>query len=269
MSDVNDQGATQDSPAADSSTAENNQPEAAENNVNEVWDNQPKEDAKSKEETEEQPEKPEGEGEKPDDTESEEQPRGAAEERKQQLNTEIRDLVSRRNEIRSEVEKLNSQVYQPQSKDELVEQGLSETDAKVEALRQEIELGKFNEQMAETQLTLRTEAERVLQDFPMFDPKLDAEGKPTNPDYRPELAAQVDQILSSSLVLDPNTGQVIGSNVSPYQLYKSYADATKLGAIDGQVKGQQAAERQLASADPSSSATRTGKQDPLLALWSD
>lgn len=262
--DVNDQAVQQDTTAADSSPVENNQPEATED-VKDLWDDKPKDSPEAKAETEgDKPEPTEEEKpEEADETKPEEQPRGKADERKEQLNTEIRTLVAQRNSIRSEVEKLNAQVYQPQTKDELVEQGLTETDAKVEALRQEIELNKFNEQVSEAQLTLRSEAEGVLRDFPMFDPN-------NKEAFRPEIAAQVDHILASSLITDPNTGQVIGSNVSPYQLYKSFADTYQASSTEGQVKGQQAAQRQLSAVEAPSSATpnRATSKNSLLDLWS-
>lgn len=185
-----------------------------------------------------------------------------AEERKTQLNTEIRDLVSQRNALKSEVEKANAEVYQPASEAELTEQGLSATDAKVESLRQRIEIRDYNDRVADAQLTISSESERVLNDFPMFNPE--------NKDYDEELAGEAAQLLQSNLILDENTGQIIGSNVSPYQLYKTIARATGISAAKGQIKGQEDTEKMLANADTGSSTAPASKpKDPsgLEALW--
>lgn len=188
--------------------------------------------------------------------EAQEQPQGKAEERKQQLNTEIRDLISKRNDLRQQVEQMNSQVYQPASEQELQEQGFSPEMAAIEAMKQERELERYNNQVAEAQLTLSSEASRALQDFPQFDAE--------SPEYNPQLAAQVDELLGANIVTDPNTGQVIGSRVSPYKLYQSFANAMKVSAAQGQVDGQRSTERMLASADATGSAHKSEKTDAQL-----
>lgn len=199
-------------------------------------------------------EKPEGE--------SEDKPPRKAEERKNQLNTEIRDLVSQRNALRTEVEKANAEVYQPATEDELVQDGMSATDAKVEALRQSIEMKNYNDRVADAQLTLSSESERVLKDFTIFNAESD--------DYDKELATEAAELLEANLIYDQNTGQVIGSNVSPYQLYKTLARASGISVTKGQLKGQQDTETMLANADtPASVAPEKKKEDPLTALWSE
>lgn len=176
------------------------------------------------------------------------QPQSKADERKQQLNTEIRDLVSQRNMLREQVEQLNSQAYRPATEQELLDQVNPETgeyynrvEAKIAAMEQRQELERYNSQVAEAQLTLGTEAQRALRDFPIFDP--------LSSEYKPEVAAQVDQLLGANLVFDQNTGQVIGSHTSPYQLYQTVANSMQASAVAGQLEGQRATEKMLASAD--------------------
>lgn len=196
-----------------------------------------------------------------DAVKSDEKP-SKADERKAQLNTEIRDLVSQRNALKEEVAKANSEVYQPATEDELVEQGMTATDAKVEALRQEIEVRNYNEQVADAQLTISSEAERVLNDFPIFNPD--------STEYDKELAQEAAGLLQANLILDPNTSQVIGSNVSPYQLYKTLARASGISVTKGQIKGQQDTEAMLANADNATSAAPPKqKVDPIDALWAE
>jgi subtilase family serine protease len=189
---------------------------------------------------------------------SEEQPQGKAEERKQQLNSEIRDLVARRNEIKAQVEKLNGQVYQPATGEELVEQGMSPEMAEIEVMKQEREIERYNTQVAESQLTIEHESNKVLNDFPIFDPD--------SAEYRPEIAASAAKILKANLVTDPNTGQVIASNVSPYELYQSFAEAVRLSAEQGQIKGQQATERMLARVDSTPNAAPAKETEKDLFL---
>lgn len=183
-----------------------------------------------------------------------------ADERKNQLNTEIRDLVAQRNTLRSEVEKANAEVYQPATEQELVDDGLSATDAKVEALRQQIEVRDYNERVSEAQLTIESEANRVLVDFDWANPD--------SPSYKEELSKEAAQLLESNLITDPNTGQVIGANVSPYQLYKTLDRASGISSVEGQLKGQQNTEKMLANADTASSTAPAKKPvDALMELW--
>lgn len=197
-----------------------------------------------------------------EETDTESQPQGKAEERKQQLNTEIRDLVSQRNAIRAEVERANAAAYQPATGDELLEQINPETgeyynslEAKLASMEQRQEIDRYNTQVAEAQLTLSSEASRALNDFPMFD----SESK----EYNPEVAAQVDQLLGQNLVFDPNTNQVIGSRVSPYQLYKTVSDASRAAAVSGQMNAQKATEKMLANVDVPGGVPQKSSGDPL------
>lgn len=237
---------TESSPVKEEAKAEPKEPEAAkaDEETDEVTPDATKTEGKADAEADE----------------TEDKPLGKAEERKSQLNTEIRDLVSQRNTLRSEVEKANAEVYQPATEQELEAEGLTATDARVEALRQRIEVKDYNDRVADVQLTLGSESERVLQDFPMFNPD--------STDFDKELSEEASELLQQNLILDPNTKQIIGSNVSPYQLYKTLARATGISATKGQIKGQQATEKQLANVDaPTSSAPPVKKEDPLMALW--
>lgn len=187
------------------------------------------------------------------ETEAEEKPQGKAEDRKQQLNTEIRDLVAQRNALKTQVTAANAEVYQPATEEELLEQTNPETgenynrlEAKLAAMEQAQEVDRYNSQVAEAQLTLSSEAQAALRDFPMFDSE--------STSYNPEIAAEVDKLLGAALVIDPNTRQVIGSNVSPYQLYKTIADASNIKEVQGQIKGQQASDKMQSRVDSTSGA---------------
>lgn len=200
----------------------------------------------SEEETEGEEDADEQSDEQEDETED--KPLSKGEQRKDQLNTEIRDLVAERNRIRTQVEQLNARAYKTQTAEELMNEVNPDTgeyynrlEAQLEAMKQERAIEKYNNQVSEAQYSLSNEAERALRDFPMFDAN--------SQEYDPELAAEVDQILERSLEIDPRTGQIIGSRHSPYKLYKSYAMAARASAAKAQVKAKKDTVQMLTNAD--------------------
>ena len=227
---------------------------------------EPKEEAKAEPEAKEtedeaKPEEVVEETKEPQKDEKPEKPT-KAEERKTELNTEIRDLVAKRNALKEEVTKINSEVYQPATEEELVDEGMTSTDAKVEVLRQQMEVRDYNERVAEAQLTIEHESNRILSDFAWADRD--------STEYKEELSNEAAALLKANLITDPNTGQVIGSNISPYQLYKTLDRAAGISAVHGQIKGQEATEQMLANADEAASAAPPKKAvDPVLSLWED
>lgn len=224
---------------------------ASEETKEPVVEEAPKEDATEETDNPETEDKSKDEPEAP--AEETDKPRGGAEDRKQQLNSEIRELVAQRNTLKKEIEQKNSEAYRVATEDELLDQVNPETgqyfnriEAKLAVMEQNDQLRRYNEEVAEAQLTLSAEAQRALQDFPMFDE--------TSSEYDAEIAKEVDQLLGANLVFDQNTRQVIGSHVSPYKLYKAVARSAKQSALNGQIKGQKATEQMLSSADNTGSA---------------
>lgn len=241
---------------ADPAPAENKTPEMADPVIDELS----KDDEPTEGEPQSSPEPDEKQEEEPEET-PEEQPQGKAETRKQQLNTEIRDLVAQKNALRQQVETLNSQVYKPQSAQELVDEGYSEEVAEVKALKQELELQNYNNKVVEANIALGESSAQVLKDFPIFNPDSD--------EFQPEIAAQAAEALEASLIRDPNTGQIVGSSLSPYQIYKPIADAYSMSHTQGQIKGQKATEKMLSNVDSRGSLTPAQpKKDPLLEILS-
>lgn len=225
-----------------------------------------KEEPKTPEGTEENlavPADEEGkEGDSADKPTEEDKPKRGAEPRKEELNTEIRDLVARRNALRESVARTNSEAYQPATEKELVDEGMSATDAKVEALRQTIEVKDYNDKVADAQLTIESEANRVMEDF--------AWANPNSEQFNKELSTEAAQLLQANLIIDTNTSQVIGSNISPYQLYKTLNSAAGISAVQGKIEGQKATETMLANTDTASSAAPPKKaENPLTKLWED
>lgn len=192
-----------------------------------------------------------------------------AEARKESLNNEIRELVSKRNEARKEYEAEIAKNYRTETVEELEDQGLSPEDAEKEVLRQENEMLKFNQHVSDLNGTLNIEALQVMQDFPVFDPE--------SPLYDKDLSGRVRELYQQAAQpqVDEKTGFVLKSNLTPYAFYKAFAETHQASGeksrVQGQIDGQKAADKELAAAEvPSSTAPRTQKQDPFLkGLLSD
>ena len=228
-----------------------------------------KAEPEAKPEEKPEPDKPPTDEPKVEEPKAEETKPTKAEERKLKLSSEIRELVAKKNELKKQVEKANSEVYHAATPDELTDtvnpdtgENYTKLEAKVEAQRQSAEMERYNNQVADAQLTIEAESQKVLSDFTIFNP--DSE------DYDKELADEAGSLLQANLITDPETGQVIGSNVSPYQLYKTIARAAGVSAAKGQIKGQAAAEKMLANADSNSNAAPPKeKKDPLMDMLSN
>lgn len=249
---VNEVVETQETTQPESAPVETKAPEVADKLLDALTSDEDKP-------VEEPKPEPEAEQEPAEEPKVEEQPQGKAEERKAELNTEIRGLVEQRKALREEVERLNAQVYAPQTPEELVEQGMSEDNARVTALEQKLELNDYNNRVVEAQLALGEQSQKVLTDFPIFNPNSE--------EFDADIAADAAEALAAALIRDPNTGAIIGSHLSPYQIYKPIADAYRKSALAGQIRGQKANKQMLASVDASSSAPpKQPKSDPLMDI---
>lgn len=204
----------------------------------------------------EQDTKPEAQQEAPSDTEetdSEEQLAPKSQNRFQQLANENR-------EMKAELERLRRQEVQLATEQQLVNEinpdtGEYYTPQEIERITfaqsreqqaQDIASQRYELEVQDVQFQLRDEATRALTDFPMFDE--------TSKDYDPVQAAKVDALLGKNLVWETDaegkqTGRVIGSQVSPYELYQTVHDAVQSGKTAGQVNGQRATEKMLAQVD--------------------
>lgn len=199
-------------------------------------------------------------GEKGDESKTPEQ--GDDQQNKRDANARIRQLANENRDLRQQIEQATAQHYQAQTKDELIEQGLSEADARVEALEQRLEMDKFNAHVTQLNTALEAESQQVLRDFPMFDPQSDQ--------YKPEIAEQVQNLYqkASGLKLDDKTGFYTEANVLPYDFYKTFANSYQISRSDGEVAGQKAAQKNYAAADmPSSTPPKPTAKDPIVSIW--
>ena len=193
-----------------------------------------------------------------DGEDGDELPKGA-DKRKMQLNTEIRDKVAERNALKAEIAELNEERYQLSEDvptvDGLLEQvnpatgdyytrleaELAQIRAEREVEKQQKQMDDYTNQIVENNMRLIDESERVLRDFPMFD--VDSS------EYDENLATEADRLLEQSIIRDENTGRVIGSNLSPYELYSTIAAAAGAAKVKGELSGRKAAQKMMSSAD--------------------
>lgn len=230
--------------------------------------------------TEEDTKGPESTEEKPaEQTDSEGEKSNRAEERKQQLNSEIRDKVKERNALRDEIAELSRQKYNLQSEkdiptvDALLEQINPVTgdyytraeaenarlSARLDAMEEQNKFDKYVEQVADSRIQISDEANRVVKDFPIFDPD--------SKEYDAELTQMADDIMRKQLIIDEKTGQVIGTRVSPYELYSVIARAKSSGNVAGKTSGRKSALDMMNNADVASSAKAPSsdeEDDPFL-----
>lgn len=282
--DVNEPVVTQDATPAEPSAAENNTPAATDEGLDDLWGEETADAAsdtpkpKDPEKTEPKPqsegdpnaEQPNGDkpedaaqdGEPADDDEaSQDQSHG-----KQDANSRIRGLNAEKNYYKANLQRAIEQGYQPATAEQLMEQGMSESDAKFAALESQVKLGDFSRQVAELNTTVESEAAQVLQDFPIFDPD--------SKDFNPQLSERVSELYeqAAGAQVDPRTNLLVGINVTPYHFFKTFAEMYQMASAkaqaDGQVKGQQAADEQMARVDPTPSAPRKpAKKSELDELW--
>jgi len=152
---------------------------------------------------------------------------------------------------------------------------------------------RYNIQVQQNQSIIENEAVEVINNHPeflkflpgteRFDPQTGQVVGTPNPKYNASLANQAAVMLENALIRDQNVpeidpltgrptgkGMVIGSHLSPKQIYETIANAAQSSVVEGQIKGQQAVEKMMANADSVGSAAppKTNK-DPLVAMWEE
>lgn len=198
--------------------------------------------------------------------------------RKEQLNSEIRELVARRNAIREETSRLIREKYgmqpnsQAKTEDELIntinpETGDYYTRAEAQAeitknrldqLEQERQREAVANQIAESRLEMSQEVDNVIRDFPMFDPKSEK--------YNGDVADGAFEILSEAIETDPQTGMQIGGKIPIYKFYSLLAKATESAKKQGEIAGREAAQKMMGTVDTvgSGRSQNSSDDDPML-----
>jgi hypothetical protein len=248
------------------------------------FDEEEDDEAEKEDEEKEQPPKKPVEEKKPED-----QPLSGAEKRNQQLDSEIasekerlgidpsveiRNKVELRNALR-ELKQVEIREAQIANEQELLGQVNPETGeyytvaeaeraARQQALatqQESVANEKYELQVQQNQQTILSEVQRALTDFPMFDAE--------SPKYNPALAARADAMLGANLIKE-ESGRYIGSNISPYELYKLIDDSVREATARGEAEGQKATQQMLANADVPGNAPQTPKpKDPDEAAFDE
>lgn len=161
-----------------------------------------------------------------------------------------------RQKTRQSVEKTIDDTYQPKSKEDLINEGLSEAKAEVEALRQEIEFEKTRSRIAEVNANLQVDAQNVLKDFPIFNPD-------DKDNYDPEFAQKVqDRYQRVARLQTDENGIVLNAEEGLYDFYADMAELYKGGTDKGKDQGQKDALKMLSRTD-SSSKSETPQSDKI------
>lgn len=252
--------AVQPDTAAPASAAEDTKPEVAEDALSDdAFDDV--EASEQEEEAESQPESDDTDDDAQADT-PDNQPQG---EQKLAPKSENRfqKLANENRELKEQLDRLKLQETQIATEQELLSQINPETGdyytpqevqriafaQSREQQAQSIAQERFNLEVLQNQDVIRSEAERALTEFPMFDSN--------SSDYNPTLAAQADQLLGQSLIVE--NGVILGSTLSPYQLYKTIAESTQANQAQYEATAQKATEKMLANADVAGGASHATK----------
>jgi hypothetical protein len=170
-----------------------------------------------------------------------------------------RQRIQERERTRQSVEKQIEEAYGPKSEQELVDEGLTERDAQVEALRQEMQFERQKTQIAQLNAGLQAEAVNVTNDFPVFNPN--------SKDYDPEFAGIVEQQYKQAarLQLDDN-GIVVNADVPLYDYYQQMATIYNRGTERGQQQGQQEYQQMMSRTENPGGSSSSSKGDSLQDL---
>lgn len=199
-----------------------------------------------------------------------------AEKRNQQLNSDIRNKVAERNALRDEIaalERRKAELATGQNSglggmtvEALVNQVNPETGdyyttaeaqnailgQRLNSLERQIEINQYAERVADSITQISDEANRVVSDFPVFDP--------TSDQYNEALAKEADELMESMLIVN-DRNEIIGSRVSPYKLYSTIAKAKASGEVSGKTSGRKAAMDMMKNVDVSSSGKAPSSKD--------
>lgn len=242
----------------------------------------PQEESKddSKEESKEQSdEEAKDESEEPEKSEEGDQPNEESEESKdsEDENTETdeeseevdpkeqarRDYRERQQAKRKLEQQLDSE-WRTQSEEELVEQGVDPNEAKIEALRQQMELQNYKQYVSETNNIVDQDASSLMLDYDIYNPK--------SKDFDPQFTAKALSRWEREAHVeynDPRTKDyIVRADFGPYETFSELAEIRGESVKRGKVEGQKATEKNLAAAEPSSSANTKSEtseeKDPML-----
>lgn len=203
----------------------------------------------------------------------------APEQKPADLNEQARRGYEQRQQSKAALTQALKREYQAPTPTQLQEQeGLDETQSQIAALERRVELNETINQVADLNASIEMDAQAVESNF-------DGVFNADSPNYDKEWAEKVaaDYIRDGDVkfaqhvdnagkpVVNPDgtpSLYVVSARVSLYDYHKSRYEDRARGAKQGQVSGQRAAERMLASTDrPLSQSPQPAKKDHLRELW--
>lgn len=200
----------------------------------------PEEEEKSEEKSEDKEDEPTEEVETPDESNDavELDPKEKA-----------RLAYKERQESRKQIEQTIEEQYRTQTTEELVDTGLSEAEAKIEALRQQVELSNYRSGIIELNSNINQESLDVLNDFPVFNDK--------SPEYDKQFSEKVARLYqqAADLKFDESGKYVESAKITPYDFYKEMAELRGVSVTRGKIEGQKSANKMLSSVEPQSRAS--------------
>lgn len=170
-----------------------------------------------------------------------------------------RQRIQERQRTRQNVEQQIEQAYGAKTEQELVEEGMTEQQAQIEALRQEMQFERQKSHIAELNAGLQAEAVNVTNDFPVFNPN--------SKDYDPEFAQIVEsQYKAASRLQTDDNGIVINADVPLYDFYSQMNTIYNRGATKGQAQGQQEYQQMMSRTENPGGSSSTSKGDSLAEM---
>lgn len=191
---------------------------------------------------------------------------------------EARKGFAERQQTKAQLARQLQQQFRPKSAEQFQEEGLDETQSSVEALRQEVALDKTINAVADLNANIDSDARAIESGFDgMFNedsPNFDKEwAEQVSTDYLRDAQVRFAQHVDArgDPVKNPDGSPsvyIVSAAIPMYDYYQRRHSDRMRGASAGQVAGQKAAERMLASADtPTSRAPEPQAKDRLHELW--
>lgn len=171
-----------------------------------------------------------------------------------------------RQRTKNETTRLVNENYQAPTEQQLVDQGMSEQEARLEAKIQEVNFATERSRVAELNASLRDEAVQVQQQFDVFNP--------SSPNYDEEFATQVGESYKQyARVNTDENGIVMNADVPLYDYYQQQYNLYNRGLSRGQQNAQANSEHMLARTEnPGGSSSKTSNDmspEDFLATYGD
>lgn len=171
-----------------------------------------------------------------------------------------------RQRTKSQVTQQINQEYAPPTEQQLLEQGMSEQEAKVQAAIEQLSFERERSRVSELNAGMRDEAVQIQQQFDVFNPN--------SPNYDAEFAEQVGESYKQYARLQTDENNIIlNADVPLYDYYQQQANLYNRGLSRGQQKAQANSEQMLARTEnPGGSSSKSSgdlSQEEFLAQYGD